>query len=284
MNRIVNQDAKILPGDHDAMTDSQRRSHYSVGCRHDLCRAAATAYQRERKRILRDKARNEAARVDETPTVDEAPAPDEPEIPATFTAGPTIPTGRLPATGATRRLQGLVFAGHSPVEIASATRISVDQIWWLLLGQYAHVAELTHRIIDREFLRLRTSTPEPRAETTTERTAITARCKALATEHDWAGPFAWNDIDNDTHPAHKGTPGAGTNWHGVKAPDQTLTVTEPTRTLHAVAEPLAEVVPIKPAATPAHPAPSPTALAAVRELRRLANAAEAVADALAGES
>ena len=44
----------ILPGDHNAMSPAQLRSHYSKGCTHELCRKAVTDYQRDRAAAKRN--------------------------------------------------------------------------------------------------------------------------------------------------------------------------------------------------------------------------------------
>ena len=270
----ASNESKILPGDHEAMTPGQRRTHYGAGCRHELCRAAANEYQREYAQRKRTGATTRATAA--APTAD-PPAPDAQTAsptPPKPTAPPPTTTGHTPARGATRRLQGLVFAGHSPVSIASATRISVDEIWWLLLGQHTTIPDLVHRVIDREFKRLRTMTPEPRAATAAERNELTARCKTLAAEHGWAGPFAWEWIDTDDEPKYATTAGAGTGL-----PKKT---TAPATPPVAVEEPDPTPEPLEVAYAPEPAKPSATALAAVRQLRALANAAEAAAEALEG--
>jgi hypothetical protein len=183
----------ILDGDHDQMLPPQRRSHYNRGCTHHLCREAFNDYQRDR----RERLRTGLAVVRRTPRA-ETPdlSPAEPPAPARL-AGI-----RVPALGATRRIQGLMRIGHSPVAIALASQVGVDSVWWLALGKLDTVDEVTHRIIDKAFRRLRQEQPEPRVKTAEAGQKITALSRELATEHGWVGPFDWDDIDNDTTPSH----------------------------------------------------------------------------------
>lgn len=268
---------RILPGDHTAMTAPQKRTHYAAGCRHDDCRAARADWDAQKKRMRAEfaakSASNSAPSTEPTssPTQTDTPAPPtEPSAtPAAPTPAPPTTSTSMPALGATRRLQGLVFAGHSPVDIASATRISVDEIWWLLLGQYQTVTDTTHRIIDREFKRLRQTGPEPRTSSAAEKRARIDRAQNLAATQGWAGPYDWEWIDTDDHPKHHGTPGAGTKTRTTPTPEPLAAPSEDAPT------PPTDLNAPKPAQ------PSATALAAVKQLRALANAAEAAADALA---
>jgi hypothetical protein len=262
---------RILPGDHNSMTPPQKRTHYAAGCRHEDCRAARSDWDRQKKEMRADLAAKRAPAPTPPAEPDAAPEPT-----TTLKPAPAPPAAaRMPALGAARRLQGLVFAGHSPVEIASATRIGVDEIWWLLLGQFDTVSDTTHRIIDREFKRLRTMTPEPRAGTTTEKKAHIARAQNLAAAQGWVSAFDWEWIDTDPTPKHHGRPGAGTAHHEAKTSPAVLDAPALEKTPETPSE-------TTPPATLTPAQPSATALAAVRQLRALANAAEAAAEALEG--
>ncbi len=196
----------ILPGDHHTMSPAQLRGHYTRGCTHQLCRQAKTDYQRERAA-----AKKNLQRAEEAPEAPAAPTPETQELAATAqrpSQPSTIPAGRVSAVGASRRLQGLVFAGHAPVDIARATQLSVDAIWWLLLEQQDTMSELNHRIIDREFRRMRELLPEPTGKTAAAKDAATRRSKRLARSLGWASPYAWTDIDNDRKPTHRSEAGA----------------------------------------------------------------------------
>ena len=238
----------ILPGDHNAMSPAQLRSHYSKGCTHELCRQAVTDYQRDRAAAKRN-----LERAKDAPEVTPAPAPVD----------------RVSAVGASRRLQGLVFAGHAPVDIARATQVSVDAIWWLLLEQHATVSEVTHRIIDREFRRMRELLPEPTGKTPAEKDAATARSKRLARSLGWASPYAWTDIDNDSKPTHRSEAGAA---HRDKLASTDL-------------PDLPEPTPTPPALPAPDQAPAPTAAptwtedlnAAIEHLQKAAEALQEVA-------
>ncbi|MFN4000902.1 hypothetical protein [Microcella sp.] len=194
----------ILDGDHETMTDAQKRGHYTRGCTHEECRTAASAANRERLRNKREAEREE----DTQPAVNDASGPAiEPEPP---TQPDSLTGRRVPALGASRRLQGLLFAGHSPVAIARRTQIGVDAVWWLLHELVDDVDEVTHRIVDREFRKMREEIPAPTMKTALAAEQLTVMCRELAITHEWASPWAWDDIDEDTRPAHPSTPNAAT--------------------------------------------------------------------------
>lgn len=281
---------KILPGDHDTMTEPKKRSHYSLGCRHELCRKASSDAARARKVAKAAAAARTAG--DPTPAAPTAAAepsaePVAPPTPAPKPAPPTK-TSKTPARGASRRLQGLVYAGHSPVAIAHATQISVDNIWWLLFEQIPELEDVNHRIIAREFQRLRMTTPAPPAATAAARDTITARCRALAVEQGWVNPFGWDDIDHDDKPTHpNGQPQARPAESAAVAeviPPVSVVAEAQPATSHDVSTPEA-AAPVPAPVVPEPPQPAvngPTALAAVRRLRELANAADALAEELTG--
>ncbi|RZT59351.1 hypothetical protein EV140_1956 [Microcella alkaliphila] len=185
MGRPPTNPQVALPGDHDAMTETQKRTHYSRGCRHDVCRAAASAYNKAlaaRKKANATGAASDAAE------------------PAVLTQAER--EQRLPALGATRRIQALMRAGHSPVQIARRSQVGVDAAWWLALGQVDDVAKVTHTRIDQAFHTMRTSLPEPMAKTRADGDRITAMSRGFAIQQGWAGPFDWRDIDRDERPQH----------------------------------------------------------------------------------
>lgn len=215
----------VKPLDHDTATDKQKRSHYGSGCRDQACRDAVAAYAREA--TARRKATALAMAGVHKPSGGEesveppvstptpgtvstasAPVPASPsETPAVMAVdppervvprplpAPTSVEGRTTARGASRRLQGLVWLGYTPVDLALATQISVDNIWWLLFAPPKTVKDVTHRIIATHYNRLKIQSPEhPDLEV--------ARNKVLAVDHGWAGPFDWDDIDTDAKPPH----------------------------------------------------------------------------------
>ena len=186
----------ILPGDHDTMTGPQLRSHYAKGCTHEACRAAVRDAARERGRARAKRKREHA--------IDAPPPPPQ--------AGLTLSGSRVPARGASRRLQGLLFAGHSPVAIARRTQIGVDAIWWLLHDLVDDVDEVTHRVIDREFRLLREQEPQPQAKTAAAAEQLTTMSRHLARLHGWASPFAWEDIDQDDSPSYSSTVDASSTY------------------------------------------------------------------------
>lgn len=174
-----------LPGDHDAMTEKQKRTHYSRGCRHDACRAAISAYNKAFAARKKARAAAEASNGAEPAVLTQAEREE-----------------RLPALGATRRIQALMRAGHSPVQIARRSQVGVDAVWWLALGRVDDVAKVTHTRIEQTFHAMRTALPEPMAKTRTDADRITTMCRQLAIEQGWAGPFDWRDIDRDKRPQH----------------------------------------------------------------------------------
>lgn len=135
---------------------------------------------------------------------DEDPAPPAPAVPRP----PTPDTaGRTSSIGSSRRLRGLVFMGYTPVELAQATQISVDNIWWLLIAPPATVQDITHRIIRERFLRLR---EQPRtAHDGTPAYRDIQRSRELAADQDWKSPYGWDDIDVADSTTHYGKPGQG---------------------------------------------------------------------------
>lgn len=201
----------ILEGDHDAMTETQKRSHYNAGCGHPECRAAKAAYQRElasRRATESDDAEAKAKKNDERlaiahETAEElqADAPVRPApmpTPASFMTsegrgGPVTVTTE--ARGASRRLQGLVAQGHTPKAIAAEVGLPVDAIWWLLIAPPAQIQMTNHRRIADVFKILRVSPPNTTDDTPSARHAN--RAQALAEQLGWAGPFDWDYIDTD---------------------------------------------------------------------------------------
>lgn len=256
----------ILPGDHETMSPAQLRGHYSKGCSHELCRKAKADYQRDRYAAKNSPRAVVATATKPTPATSAEEPATTPQPPAQPVP---VPAGRVRAVGASRRLQGLVFAGHAPVDIARATQVSVDAIWWLLLEQHATVSEVTHRIIDREFRRMRELLPEPTGKTPAEKDAATARSKRLARSLGWASPYAWTDIDNDSKPKHRSEAGAANRalLAGTALPD----LPDPTPTPPALPDP--------------ERAPAPTAAptwtedlnAAIEHLQKAAEALQEVA-------
>lgn len=187
---MTDTDIRILPGDHDTFTDANKRSHYTSGCRHDACRAAMREYARARAQKIK------AGEV----TVKSRGGDQKAAEPAVLTQAER--EERLPALGATRRIQALMRAGHSPVQIARRSQVGVDAVWWLALGRVDDVAKVTHTRIEQTFHAMRTALPEPMAKTRTDADRITTMCRELAIEQGWAGPFDWRDIDRDERPQH----------------------------------------------------------------------------------
>jgi len=137
----------------------------------------------------------------------DAPTPD-----ATFTALEPTPnpkpvspalSRRVDAIGSTRRLQGLVFMGYTPLEIAEQTNISVDNIWWLLTHPPATVFDLTHTNIRNRFLRLR---EQPKTPKTDADHRDVDRARALAADHDWRSPYGYDDFDQTNSAVFYGKP------------------------------------------------------------------------------
>jgi hypothetical protein len=186
---------ELKPLDHDTATQVQKRTHYGAGCRDEACRAAQSAYMREyTARKKREAADRDAA---EAPAI--APAPEQPGTAASPAPmpRPTPPpaVSRTASIGATRRLQGLVFVGHAPEHLAQELGLPVDATWWLLIGiGPTNILDRTHKTIATAFKRLREIVPP---ESTHK-----ARALALAEQHGWVSPFAWDDIDQDPKPAH----------------------------------------------------------------------------------
>lgn len=194
------------------------------------CREALRTYQRDYARDRADKSalatdgeaatataepaagEDDSAALGEGGTSEAAVVPDQPvagPVPAatplaraegawaTSPAVPRPPTavvaGRTSSIGATRRLQGLVFMGYTPVALAQSTQLSVDSIWWLLISPPATIQDVNHRIIRDKFLRLREQPLDPKPDTVDSREVM--RAKELAAEMHWASPFSWDDID-----------------------------------------------------------------------------------------
>lgn len=181
---------QILPGDHDTMTDPQKRSHYTKGCTHAACRKAISDASNARQKARRQQRLEAAAVLAEVQRAGSAVIAD-------------ARTGtRVTALGATRRIQGLMRVGHSPVAIALASQVGVDAVWWLALGKLDTIDEVTHRVIDRAYRRLRQELPEPRVKSAEAGAQLTAMCRDLGAELGWPGPFDWDDIDWDDAPRH----------------------------------------------------------------------------------
>jgi len=133
------------------------------------------------------------------------------EVPKT-TARPTTPTAPKPgplavrmmsSRGAVRRVQALTTLGYTPRAIATATGLSDDSIWWLLMAAPAEIQDRTHIIVADAFKRLRV-TPLTGAQAD--------RARALAAADKWAGPYDWDDIDTDPSAPH---PTARKAWNTV---------------------------------------------------------------------
>lgn len=190
---------------------------FGRGCRCETCKAANRDYNREyarkraqAKRDVQAKTSGEGTDHSEAvkdagpqaaaPSTPPAVSPPEPHPQATTARPaphPTPPdvTGRTAALGASRRLQGLIFMGYTPVELAQHTRISVDNIWWLLIQPPETILDVTHRTILTAYKEL--SLQPPAAEANQERRIGIERSRLLAEEHGWASPFAWKNIDVD---------------------------------------------------------------------------------------
>ena len=191
-------------------------SGYAHGCHDDAscpatpsCRQARNVYQRV-NRLNRIKNAATTTASEPTSTADETSAPESgtSEVPTATSAPkpqPAKPTaeGRTATIGATRRLQGLVFMGYTPVALAQHTRISVDNIWWLLIDPPDTIQDITHRIIAQHFQVLRS---EPlSADRGTPAARAIERARSLAATHDWKSAWSWGDIDTDALPAHPST-------------------------------------------------------------------------------
>lgn len=190
---------------------------FGRGCRCETCKAANRDYNREyarkraqAKRDVQAKTSGEGTDHSEAvkdagpqaaaPSTPPAVSPPEPHPQATTARPaphPTPPdvTGRTAALGASRRLQGLIFMGYTPVELAQHTRISVDNIWWLLIQPPETILDVTHRTIVNTYKDL--ALRPPAAEANAERRIGIERSKLLAEQQNWVSGFAWKQIDVD---------------------------------------------------------------------------------------
>lgn len=109
-------------------------------------------------------------------------------------------TGRLnsivPATGTRRRIQALMTLGWSQAALAAHLGCRQQLLSDALQGD--NVRRTTRDRIATAYEPL--SVRRPPADTTGQRMSVN-RTIALATRRGWAGPFDWDDIDNDPTPA-----------------------------------------------------------------------------------
>lgn len=103
---------------------------------------------------------------------------------------------RVDATGTRRRIQALMCLGWSQRHIAALAGTTQQ-----VISVQLHIDTVTRPSHDRMvavFEQL--SVALPPTDTPGQRLAV-GRLKALARRNGWAPPFAWDDIDNDKHPA-----------------------------------------------------------------------------------
>ena len=192
---------------HELLDQATRRKHYHSGCKDLVTRKAVSDFTAENKAAKLAAAQSPvtAAAPVTTPTgyvdhfKDTAPLP----VPTTARPVPTPPAPTPPGTAATRsdvsstggarRLRAVTNLGWTPKELATATTLSPDSIWWLLIAPPARIHERTDRLITDAFARLRLE-PKTLDGSTTAGQAAT-RARALAELHDWAGPFDYENID-----------------------------------------------------------------------------------------
>ncbi|MCW2950726.1 MAG: hypothetical protein JWN41_1739 [Thermoleophilia bacterium] len=198
---------------HDGLTHDELRKHQTRPCKDDATRDAANKHAREAYEARKanpatsentdpapvseyvDHFRAPAAAFDETadttPELGSVVAGLYPRIPK-----PVPPVNSLsrPSGGATRRLRGLTNLGYTPKELAFRTGLSADSIWWLLIAPPTTIKTATHTEIDRAYKALRLELKTAPADSAEGRN--TSRAHALAELHDWAGPFAYENIDD----------------------------------------------------------------------------------------
>lgn len=161
----------ILPGDHDTMTDAQKRGHYAMKCKHPACLDAGRAYHREYSRAhLRSK---------QSPT-------------------PVVkPVQKTVGLGSVRRLQALVHAGWSPTRLARQMRMTESTVWFFLLQPPEMIRTSTRDTIDRVWRHLRYEKPPENLGTARIEAEVSRR---IAAAHHWRGVYEWNNIDTDPTP------------------------------------------------------------------------------------
>ncbi|WP_307169156.1 hypothetical protein [Streptomyces sp. B3I7] len=104
-----------------------------------------------------------------------------------------------PSTGTVRRIHGLYFAAHGPVQIADASNLSPSMITQLAGGRYQSVAARTEKAIRQAVTELAT------------RTGTCPRARLRAQREQWAPLGAWDDIDD---------PQAVPDWTGYCGTDR----------------------------------------------------------------
>jgi hypothetical protein len=205
---------------HDGLDDTILRRHNTRPCKDDKTREAINRYQREaaakRKADTADATVAEPAAPDyvdhfkvpaaavEAPIAEpiEEAAETTPELgsvvdglyPPKPKPAPPLNAFSRPSGGASRRLRGLTNLGYTPKELALRTGLSADSIWWLLIAPPATIKTVTHTEIDRAYKALRLELKLAPADSAEGRN--TSRARALAELHDWAGPFAYENIDD----------------------------------------------------------------------------------------
>jgi hypothetical protein len=99
-----------------------------------------------------------------------------------------VETLQIDALGSRRRLQALMFVGHSVRLLARECRVSKDRAHDIALGLQPTVrADVAERIADA-YVRLAFRAPALNK--------FTNRTRNLAAKRGWHGPLAWDDIDN----------------------------------------------------------------------------------------
>lgn len=212
---------KILPGDHETLADSQKRSHYQKGCRHPDCVNAASAYRLSRKKAADPKPDGYVDHFAEASTEVAATGIEPKDVPAAAAAvvslaaaqpapepvtptpsKPRVPASGIASRGASRRLQALIHMGYTRKELATAVNVEVDSIWKLLIAPPKTIPTDLHRRIVEQFKTLRLS-PKTTKDGTPEHVAA-QWSRSLAAQLGWAGPFDWDDIDTHEKPSHTG--------------------------------------------------------------------------------
>lgn len=109
---------------------------------------------------------------------------------------------RIPAHGATRRIQALIARGWSQAKLADRLNIQPANFTTIVHGRDTHITARTAAKIRDLYDELWDQTPP--AATRWERAAI-ARAQGQATTHGWAPPLAWDDDTIDDPDARPDT-------------------------------------------------------------------------------
>lgn len=130
---------------------------------------------------------------------------------------PPVPVLGVDATGTLRRIQALMYIGHTCQTIAARADLSDDKVGRIAAGWFTTVSADTVAAVARAYRHL-VAVP-----------GASDKARTHARRNRWHGPLAWDDIDNpqcqpeiDPHPDKRGRPAKVDETRVLRLTDQGL--------------------------------------------------------------